>query len=541
MNSIQTSFYSRAPTVTQIVHHFRKLVTSFPSASIALAVLTLVGLVFVAYKKWCTFIKRGDKIEKKELPLEHPTLQVDATAHKTLQSQTSTSTAKNEVNQVTENEQTTPSTEDTIDPITQMPLGPEDKLVVINNVRFSAETLAYYLVTNSNDHSLVNPDKSEIQIWKTHTEYLAVLQQLLPLIQNPVSIQEIQMRLDGYPLAKALIDEFNQAHPNFSFSHLLECIYQRMKQSSTQGANNMTDEQEEGFEAYYQLRSSLPEKIVKIIFPFYAYDPGDSQCIRSASGVLKKQIGRLTLLGLIQPPSLSSKEEAFNQEIKPYIRWFTEKFTSPAAVQTCEQTHWAGTLTSEKAEQGVINVTIHITLRHVTLTQGADYLDGFASALMEKFQKNKTPFLSIQHPISVLLQQEMPESEKKQAIKTQLQQLINAQHNPLQRLKEICKLDREIFRSMRENLQAQLPRDPKDDVVWARIEQNSALISSTLKENEPLCLHLLIKQALGIEISFSTCWKSKYSSSLVFSGMGDFPQVMHDLRDKSFKLLLSAE
>jgi hypothetical protein len=93
---------------------------------------------------------------------------------------------------------------------------------------------------------------------------------------------------------------------------------------------------------------------------------------------------------------------------------------------------------------------------------------------------------------------------------------------------------------MREQLEGQLPSNPKDPDVWARIEKRPELISLSLEANKHLCLYLLIKQTLGIEIPASICWRG-YGGSLLFTGTGDFPQVMHDLRDKSYKLLLSAE
>jgi hypothetical protein len=537
MNVIQTCFSCRTQALRQITH---KLATALPTARVALAILSVLGLVFAAYKKWCSSINRRDKIEKKALPPTDPAVKIEIAVQDRLQGQPSSeigTTAKVDVAvQQRAQAQTSSSTVGT-DPITQMPFEPEDKIVTINNIQFSAETLAYYLVKSANDHSYKTPNGTEVSIWKTPAEYLGILEQLLPLITKPVSIEEIQMRLEGYPLAKALIQEFNQAHPTFSFSNLLECLYQQMHhRGNAQGANSMTNEQQDGFDAYYQLRSCLPEKIVKIIFPFYAYDPGDRQCIGSASRVLKKQIERLTLLGLNLAPAISPKE-ALDQKIKPYIRWFNEKF-APPALPTVTQTHWAGTITSEKAKQTAIDVTVSVTLHSITLGQEAE--DGFAGALMEKFRRNQTLFLKIKHPISDLLQKELPETEKKQAMKSLLQNLISAPHDPLQRLKEICKLDREIFRSMREQLEGQLPSNPKDPDVWARIEKRPELISSSLEANKHLCLYLLIKQTLGIEIPASICWKG-YSGSLVFTGPGDFPQVMHDLRDKSYKLLLSAE
>jgi hypothetical protein len=432
MNVIQTCFSCRTQALRQITH---KLATALPTARVALAILSVLGLVFAAYKKWCSSIKRGSKIERKEQPPTDPAVKTEITAQNRLQGQPSSeisATARVDVAvQPTTQAQTSSSTLGT-DPITQMPFEPEDKIVVINNISFSAETLAYYLMTSANDHSYMTSNDTEVSIWKTPAEYLAILEQLLPLIKNPVAIKEIQIRLEGYPLAKALIQEFNQAHPAFSFSHLLECLYQQMHhRGNAQGADGMTDEQIDGFDAYYELRSCLPEKIVKIIFPFYAYAPGDPSCIGSASRVLKKQIERLTLLGLHQVPTISL-QEALDKKIKPYIRWFKEKF-APPALPIVTQTHWAGTITSEKATQIVIDVTVPVTLHSITLGQEAE--DGFAGALMEKFRRNQTLFLKIKHPISDLLQKELPETEKKQAMKSLLQNLISAPHDPLQRLK----------------------------------------------------------------------------------------------------------
>lgn len=421
-----------------------------------------------------------------------------------------------------------------VDPITQVPFEPGDKLIVINNVQFCAETLAHYLVKNRNDSVVLLEDRSRITLWKNSTEYLALLNNLLPLIKDTALIQGIQMRIDGYPLAKALIQEFNNKYPDFSFMHLLEDIFQKMHQTGGVGASFMTDNQKEGFHAYYRLRNCLPEKIATIIFPFYAYDPGDPYCISSASRVLRGQIERLTLLDLGHS---TSSQEAIKCQIEPYIQYFEGQVPSPTLTS---QTHWAGTITSVPAKQRVIDVAISVTLRYIPLHQGADIYDGFAFALMEKFPKNEMPSLSIQHPISALLKNKMAESRKRKKIKNHLKKL--EPQDSLQLLKTICAIDRDIFRGLREKVQNQLPSNPKDDAVWAEIEKNPSLISSTLEQSKDTYPYLqgLIQQTLGIEIPVSICWERHSDTSLAFISTGDFPQVMRDERDGSFKLLLSA-
>lgn len=527
---------------TSLSFRIASLRPTFPQFSskttIALTILAALALLVAAYRKWCS---STHPIEKKDLPPDDTTAKTDGAVKKTL----TTSTPGTRMSAVAPATGNPPSPNEKTDPITQLPFEPEDKLIVLHNTRFCAETLTSYLVTNKSDHEFVTPNRTKITLWKNTTEYLDLLEQLLPLIKDPVSITAIQMRIEGYPLAKTLVQEFNLAHPNFSYSDLLECLLQKMQSISLGGANYISPYQEKGFDAYYRLRNCLPENIVKIIFPFYAYHPGDSQCISSASRVLKQQIERLALLDLAQTPAIRS-DEALNHQVQPYIEWFEKRFASPAQRSTTSQTHWAGTIATENAKQLVggisIPVSIPVTLHYITFNQEADAYDRFTIALMEKFRKNETLFVNRQHPISVLLQEEMSEDEKRQKIKRCLKTIVEERkYDPLQLLKNLCANDRNIFRSMRNKLQNQLQADPDDDAVWAKIEQHPSLINSCLEENNHLCLKGVIELTLKIEIPVSRCWKSDHSDNFIFQGTGDFPQIMYDQRDKSYKLLLSAQ
>lgn len=424
-----------------------------------------------------------------------------------------------------------------IDPITNMEIEKGEPLILVNNVRFSADSLARYMMTNKNDNFFTRSDGTQVIIWRNQEEYLDILNRLLPLLKDPELIQQIQVRIEGYPLAKGLIDDFNRLHPDFSFGSLLACLYAKMSDSGVLGANFITGNQGEGFNAYYRLRNCLPEKMMKVIFPFYAYSPGDPNCIGSASRVLSSQISRLELLDLSKASKINA-ERALDKDIEPYILWFEERFLVAPPVSVTEDISRIGPITSMKAIQFVEDGNINIGLRYVSMEAGTDLATSFAIALMEKFEKSPLSFSKAQPMIANILNGTLPTDEKKRVVKRTIEELV-ATHANLELLKEACNGDRSLFRAIRK---AAFPdKDygwwdtPPDEVIWAQVEKNPDLIRPFLTIDNPNLVSIVVKQFFGVEIPVS-----ELSEGNAFrQGGSEFPQVMFDKRDKQFKLLLS--
>jgi hypothetical protein len=389
---------------------------------------------------------------------------------------------------------------------------------------------------------------SKINIWNNKTEYLNLLNQLFLQLENDELKKEIQLRIEGYPLAEALINDFNREHPDFSFGDLLSCLYEKMNKTAILGASYMTNEQNEGFTAYYRLRNSLPENIIKIIFPFYAYDPGDPNCISSASRVLKSQIDRLNRLNF-HTNSLIPSEQALKIDVTPYINWLEKKLSPLIAPTISEATelHWTGReRISLKAYQYFTFEPINITLQYVELKDGEDVLDAFALALIEKFKRDEASFSNASPEITVILRNMLNVDEKKEAIKNMLREL-NSKPLDLNTLKIFCKADRDLFRSIRGEFfrnayQIQIGL-VQDEQVWEELEKKPDLIRNylnvmreSLDKDLPSAITVMIQSFLNIEIPLSKCHQGKIQ--VIFKGTGAAPHVMFDERDDQFKLLV---
>lgn len=426
-----------------------------------------------------------------------------------------------------------------IDPVTGMEIEDTAKQILIKGIPFSADTLAYYMITSNTDDIVTRSDTSKVIIWESSVEYLSVLNRLLPLVQGTNLEKEIQLRVEGYTLAKELINDFNNEHPDFHFSDLLESMLKKMQATINMGASYMSDAQIEGFNAYYKLRNFLPEKIMKIIFPFYAYDRDDPYCISTASRVFHQQIARIAQLGLTEK-SLISSEKALKHDIEPYIAWFEKKIPPPLTLKK-EEEHWAGPISSLKAIQLIdSSVSINITLRYAAF-ESEDALDCFAMAIIEKFRIAKdscTP----DSKLFEILTTELSINDKKEAIKNSLQ-VMSLNSQGVEALKEICRFDRNVFRELRDKLYPgmSLFNMPTDENVWNRIEQSPDLIASCTNLANPRWISFLVKKSLGVDIPVSKYWYETTHSLVYYKGRGEFPQVMEGGEDKKFKLLLSAE